>query len=228
VCLLRGTSWAFKYKSDQIWALLGYYAASRGSSVPTFRNNISVPLSKVKKSKKKDFLVLLDAWRWDRYIVPKRRYRITIRRCVISQKSAYLNYFAGEDWNHEKLKVIIKQHGMRAFDNRYLEIISGHKETRNTKGRKTAQCRVSIICTSQHIVLKMLTQLPRRYSKQGIHHIARLINRGGTHFTFYRFSSYSVKSVWKKGMCEVLASITLILRTRHSCYILLSNTTAAW
>jgi hypothetical protein len=33
---------------------------------------------------------LLNPWRWGRYVVPKRRWRITIRRCVISQKSTDL------------------------------------------------------------------------------------------------------------------------------------------
>jgi hypothetical protein len=39
----------------KICALLGYYAALSGSSVPTFRDNLSVPYSRVKKSKKKAF-----------------------------------------------------------------------------------------------------------------------------------------------------------------------------
>jgi hypothetical protein len=43
---------------------------------------------------------LLDPWRWDRYVVPKRRYRIATLRCVISQKSTYLTYIAAEAWNH--------------------------------------------------------------------------------------------------------------------------------
>ena len=37
---------------------------------------------------------------WDRYVVPKRRYEITITRCVITQKSAILSYFAAEAWNN--------------------------------------------------------------------------------------------------------------------------------
>jgi hypothetical protein len=37
----------------EIGALLGYYAASSGNPLPTFRDNVSVPSSKVKKSKKK-------------------------------------------------------------------------------------------------------------------------------------------------------------------------------
>jgi hypothetical protein len=35
----------------------------------------------------------LDPWRWDRSVVPKLRYRITIRRCLISQQSANLTPF---------------------------------------------------------------------------------------------------------------------------------------
>jgi hypothetical protein len=52
----------FRRHVDKICTLLGYYAASNGSFVPTFRDNLSVPSSRVKKSKKK-FLTL----------VPKRR-----------------------------------------------------------------------------------------------------------------------------------------------------------
>jgi hypothetical protein len=57
--------------------LLECYAALGGSTVPTFRDNPLVPSSRVKKSKK---------------VVPKRRYITTIRRCVISQKRASLEY----------------------------------------------------------------------------------------------------------------------------------------
>jgi hypothetical protein len=42
------------------------------------------------------FLGLLDPWRWDREVVPKRRYRTTTVRCVISQESADLIYIAAE------------------------------------------------------------------------------------------------------------------------------------
>jgi hypothetical protein len=42
---------------DEICALLGYYAAFSCISVPTFRDNLWVPSSRVKKSKK-DFLTL--------------------------------------------------------------------------------------------------------------------------------------------------------------------------
>ena len=41
---------------DKICALLGYYAASIGNPLPTFRDNVSVPSSRIKKSKKKGLL----------------------------------------------------------------------------------------------------------------------------------------------------------------------------
>ena len=45
---------------------LGYYTAMSGDSVPTFRDNLPVPSSRVKKSKKKCLLLgLLDPLRWD-------------------------------------------------------------------------------------------------------------------------------------------------------------------
>jgi hypothetical protein len=34
---------------DEICALLGYYAASSGNPLPTFRKNVSAPSSRVKK-----------------------------------------------------------------------------------------------------------------------------------------------------------------------------------
>jgi hypothetical protein len=36
---------------DDICALLGYYTASSGNCLPTFPDNVSVPFSRVKKSK---------------------------------------------------------------------------------------------------------------------------------------------------------------------------------
>jgi hypothetical protein len=45
----------------------------------------------------------LDSWRWDRYVVPKRRYAITTRRRVISQKIADLINIATEAWNQGML-----------------------------------------------------------------------------------------------------------------------------
>jgi len=43
----------------EICALLGYYTACSGNSVPTFRYNISVPSSRVKNSKKNAFMLVL-------------------------------------------------------------------------------------------------------------------------------------------------------------------------
>jgi hypothetical protein len=46
---------------DEICALLGYYAASSGNPLPTFRDDISVPSARVKKSKKdRQFIFILD------------------------------------------------------------------------------------------------------------------------------------------------------------------------
>ena len=51
----------FRREVDEICALLGYYAASSGIPLPTFRDNVSVPSTRVKKSrKKKDLLTLED------------------------------------------------------------------------------------------------------------------------------------------------------------------------
>jgi hypothetical protein len=43
----------FRRGTDEICALLGYYTASSGNPLPMFRDNVSVPSSSVKKSKKK-------------------------------------------------------------------------------------------------------------------------------------------------------------------------------
>jgi hypothetical protein len=48
-CVISG----FCPEVDEICTLLGYYAASIGNPVATFRDNVSVPSSSVKKSKKK-------------------------------------------------------------------------------------------------------------------------------------------------------------------------------
>jgi hypothetical protein len=50
----------FRHDVDEICALLGYYASSNGNPLQTFRDNISVPSSRVKKSKKKGPLDLED------------------------------------------------------------------------------------------------------------------------------------------------------------------------
>jgi hypothetical protein len=63
---------AFRRDVDENCALLGYYAASSGYFLPTFRDNPPV-------------LSL-----WDRQVVPKRREEITTTRCLVIQKSAVL------------------------------------------------------------------------------------------------------------------------------------------
>jgi hypothetical protein len=69
--------------SSENWAALGYYAASSGNFLPTFRDNLSVPTSGVKNS------------RYDT-IFPKRRDGITTTGRLITQKSAVLIYLAAE------------------------------------------------------------------------------------------------------------------------------------
>ena len=68
-----------KWQTFTIWsnpweencALLGYYAASSGNFLPTFRDNLSVPSSRVKNQKNK-----------------------------YGKERALLIYFAAEPWNH--------------------------------------------------------------------------------------------------------------------------------
>ena len=60
----------FRLEADEICALLGYYAASSGNLLPTFRLNLSVPYPRVKVN-----VILADG-----LVVPKRRYEITTTR----------------------------------------------------------------------------------------------------------------------------------------------------
>jgi hypothetical protein len=54
----------FRHDVEEICAFLGYYAAWTGNSVQTFRDNLSVPSSRGRKSEEKafflDFLTLED------------------------------------------------------------------------------------------------------------------------------------------------------------------------
>jgi hypothetical protein len=75
-CVIPG----FRRDLDELCALLWCYAVFSGSSVPTFRDKLSVLSSKVKKSRPLKM----------GQIVSKRRYRTTIQRCVIPQKSTDL------------------------------------------------------------------------------------------------------------------------------------------
>ena len=59
--LLYATS-GFRRYADDLCTLLGYYAASSGSSVPTFRHNLSAPIFKDQEVQEEnvDFLTLED------------------------------------------------------------------------------------------------------------------------------------------------------------------------
>jgi hypothetical protein len=46
----------FRRDYDEIYSLLEYYAASNGNALPTFRDNVAVPSSRIMTSKKKIFL----------------------------------------------------------------------------------------------------------------------------------------------------------------------------
>jgi hypothetical protein len=45
LCVISG----FRGDSDELCNLMGYYAASSGNPLPTFRDNLSVPYSRVEK-----------------------------------------------------------------------------------------------------------------------------------------------------------------------------------
>jgi hypothetical protein len=60
LCLFTCVTSGLSREGDKNCALLGHYAAYGAHSLPTFRYNISVPSSRVKKSKKKGFLDLLN------------------------------------------------------------------------------------------------------------------------------------------------------------------------
>jgi len=54
ICVISG----FRHEVDEFYSLLGYYAASSGNSLPTFRDNLQVPSSRVNKLD--NFLALRD------------------------------------------------------------------------------------------------------------------------------------------------------------------------
>jgi hypothetical protein len=47
----------FRRDADEICAIPGYYAASNGNPLPTFRDRVSFPCSRVKQSKKKSLFL---------------------------------------------------------------------------------------------------------------------------------------------------------------------------
>jgi hypothetical protein len=61
---------SFRRDVDEVFAVLGCNASYAISSLPRFRDSLSVPSSSVKQSKKN---ILLDPRRWDREAVPKSR-----------------------------------------------------------------------------------------------------------------------------------------------------------
>jgi hypothetical protein len=48
----------FRRDVDEMYDLLGYYAALSGNALLTFRDNISVPSSRVKKQRRGDFFTI--------------------------------------------------------------------------------------------------------------------------------------------------------------------------
>ena len=76
----------FRRDVDKICALLGYYKASCGNCLPTFRTTYRSHLQGSRSPRSSSWIS------WPLKTVPtrfpERRYRITSRRCVISQKSA--------------------------------------------------------------------------------------------------------------------------------------------
>jgi len=61
ICVSSG----FHLDTEDICIILGYYAAYSSNSVPTFRGNLTVPSSRVKKSKNNE---LLDPRRRDKML----------------------------------------------------------------------------------------------------------------------------------------------------------------
>ena len=61
----------FRRQVDANCALLGFYAASSGNSLPTFRDNLSVPSSKVKES-----------LGWDGYLEERNSWRMQFHSVV--------------------------------------------------------------------------------------------------------------------------------------------------
>jgi hypothetical protein len=68
-------------------ALLGYYEAGSGNSLPTFRDKLLDSSSRIKNPK------ISELWRRGRQVVPKRRRGIFNTRCVITKKSEILTFY---------------------------------------------------------------------------------------------------------------------------------------
>jgi len=89
-------------EGDKNCAILRYYTASSGNSLPTIQDNLSVPssVSRIHGPIFKGQGCKTDSWKWDQYAVPKHQEGITTTCCVITQKSTVLIYFTAEVWNH--------------------------------------------------------------------------------------------------------------------------------
>jgi hypothetical protein len=83
-CVVSG----FRRGVNEIFALLEFYAAYIASLSPTFRDNLSVPSSRVKQSK-----TLEESWRWKRQVVPnlwqKKKYQHTLRKIPEERRSSH-------------------------------------------------------------------------------------------------------------------------------------------
>jgi hypothetical protein len=97
----------FRRDVTEICALLEYYAAMSGSSVPTFRDNLSVPSSRVKKANKKVFFLVFltledgtdspetSVQNYQRCVIPHKR-SDHLQAAVLGSDSCYIyirNYF---------------------------------------------------------------------------------------------------------------------------------------
>jgi len=93
----RSILWRFETDVEaKNCAILGYYAASSGDALSTFRDNLSVPSSGEKNPKKMGPIICSETW-----------IRNTTTGCVITRKSAVLICFAAEDWNHVDVVVVL-------------------------------------------------------------------------------------------------------------------------
>ena len=75
----------------EILALQGYYAAQTGNHLPTFRDNLGIPPSRVKQ------------YSWTACPLKMGRpEKVGNKRCVIFQKSEALMYTAAAAWSHAR------------------------------------------------------------------------------------------------------------------------------
>jgi len=68
-CVISG----FRREVQGNCPLLGSYATSGGNSLPKFRDYLPILSSRAKNPRRNEIVWILDPWRWDRQVVPKRR-----------------------------------------------------------------------------------------------------------------------------------------------------------